>query len=1362
MATFQNVLLRVILLPRFLSLHYFKSHLRRNVFLRALLCSFCIVLSGLAVHAQIPTTGLVAHYPFSGSPNDASGNGHNGTAFGATLTTDRFGNSRSAYLFDGINDYISVTHHNNLNFTTDFTISAWIRTCYPNTSQWDPGILGKSHDLSNNPPNYAGYGLIGRDNPSFQITFAGDPWRYYSTPQLSHGTAINDGIWHHVLYVADVTNGMQYLYLDNGAAISSTIANTGDRSTNTSNLWIGRNPLPGLADSGYFSGDIDDIRLYNRALTAADVGNLYREGGWPTALDTSFTFTLEVLGPTTICRGDSVPLRITSTADRFVWNRVDGLSDPTATSLTATPTTTTTYKVTGIKYTAPAPCADSVKKEIEITITVPDPPRADPGIAQFVCAGDTVTLGGVTSGGTSPYRWEWSPSDDLDNSTVERPRLVVTQTRRYKVVVTDANDCRDSAEVTITKLDPPDIDLGLDTVYCKGGDGILIGVEPAGGNPPFQFSWSPAEGLDRTDSSYVVATPDTTTPYILEVSDQGSCRAYDTIIVRVADPPIADAGPDRTICLDSNTTIGSNAVSGLIYTWSPSDGLSSTSTAMPIASPKETKTYQLTVTDPQSGCVATDEVTVSVEWVDITTSSSQLDFGSLDGCTPDSVLTITLNNTGNTDAQLDEKSFTTTDFSIASPGGTILVPAGGSVEVRIRYAPTTPGIINDQLILRGNPCNVEVVIDLRGNKLETFVAAELSAINFAKQLLCQLSVKDTTFTVSNNGTSSAQLLAPLISPPFTVVSPSFPATITPGNAVQISLRYAPTGIGVFADELRFPFNSGECSDTIRIALSGEVEEPLLVTDEATIDFGSLDGCTTEKDSIIRLRNPSSYDITITATSGISSFQFIDALPLTIPAGEEREITLRYQPSVSGASSEQLTIGYQPCDGELTLNLSGRKQGVSFTIPDSINFGNLVSCSELTKTLPLEILLNSDGGGSGSVTSIAISGPFSTSLTENALLPDGDLQTFDVTFSPTSNGLVTGRLDLTLQPCNIRKSIHLTGTFSSADLTVVTTPVDFGSQPIGNTTNQDVIFTNSGTAPLRIDRLEGLVTPFTVMGTTPTLPATLQPGERLIVTVTYRGTNGSQQSPLRAIVNLPCNLTAQAEVVGSGVSAATALVSLPNLASHAGGNVLLSLFLEESTGLDAVNAMHFRAQIAFEKSLLVVTNNTPWTTNNQERIITVEGTRSGNESVLAEIELQATLGRIEGTPLRLEEFQWLDSTGDTLEVLTQTIDGTFELNNLCRQGGVRLYDPEGEVAIKPVRPNPTSGRTDIIYTTVEPGWTRLSVKDVMGREVHSLFEGLLVPGEYVVDYNAQFLASGTYFLVLETPTLIVSEQMNVIR
>ena len=85
------------------------------------------------VPSYVDTNGLVGWWPFDGNANDISGNGNNGLVYGATLTTDRFGASNSAYDFDVLNwtwgangDYIYIPYSSSFNFT-EFTVSTWVK-----------------------------------------------------------------------------------------------------------------------------------------------------------------------------------------------------------------------------------------------------------------------------------------------------------------------------------------------------------------------------------------------------------------------------------------------------------------------------------------------------------------------------------------------------------------------------------------------------------------------------------------------------------------------------------------------------------------------------------------------------------------------------------------------------------------------------------------------------------------------------------------------------------------------------------------------------------------------------------------------------------------------------------------------------------------------------------------------------------------------------------------------------------------------------------------------------------------------------------------------------------------------------------
>ena len=94
----------------------------------------------------VPTSGLVGWWPFNGNANDESGNGNNGTVYGATLTTDRFGNGNQAYSFDAAqNNYFGIPHNASLNFQSNNTISIsiWIKSTISSPVSTDMVFISK-------------------------------------------------------------------------------------------------------------------------------------------------------------------------------------------------------------------------------------------------------------------------------------------------------------------------------------------------------------------------------------------------------------------------------------------------------------------------------------------------------------------------------------------------------------------------------------------------------------------------------------------------------------------------------------------------------------------------------------------------------------------------------------------------------------------------------------------------------------------------------------------------------------------------------------------------------------------------------------------------------------------------------------------------------------------------------------------------------------------------------------------------------------------------------------------------------------------------------------------------------------------
>src|SRR5690606_20132342 len=112
----------------------------------------------------------------------------------------------------------------------------------------------------------------------------------------------------------------------------------------------------------WFNGVLDDIRIYDRDLTASEVQALYTEGGWAgNATRGRVDLQVTSLTPLEICAGESVQLQISHDGAGLQWSQTTGVDDPSAPVVTLSPTETTTYYLRAYREFSPDPCADTVE-----------------------------------------------------------------------------------------------------------------------------------------------------------------------------------------------------------------------------------------------------------------------------------------------------------------------------------------------------------------------------------------------------------------------------------------------------------------------------------------------------------------------------------------------------------------------------------------------------------------------------------------------------------------------------------------------------------------------------------------------------------------------------------------------------------------------------------------------------------------------------------------------------------------------------------------------------------------------------------------------------------------------------------------
>ncbi len=319
-----------------------------------------------------------------------------------------------------------------------------------------------------------------------------------------------------------------------------------------------------------------------------------------------------------VCAGDTVALQLGKTGDQVDWQSAGGIYVENQRSVTFPLYQTDTIFAT---LTNPLGC---VLRDT-LVIRVIDLLVVDLGIDTSLCAGEVLTL----SAGQAEDRVDWySVQQGLLAADTTDLAYLGTATDTLWVAVTNVNGCVSYDTLVVNVHHLPVADAGADQLICHGENTILGTPAEAG----YSYQWQPAISLVDATVAQPTAQPDTTTTYVLQVTNKQGCINYDTITITVNPPSILDAGADRSICLGESTSLGGETVAqGAIlkyrYEWFPKASLIDASAPNPVAIPDTTTRYRLIV---QAGTCEPDTayVMVTVNYPPTTSTSEDITIGA--------------------------------------------------------------------------------------------------------------------------------------------------------------------------------------------------------------------------------------------------------------------------------------------------------------------------------------------------------------------------------------------------------------------------------------------------------------------------------------------------------------------------------------------------------------------------------------------------------------------------------------------------------------------------------------------------------------------------------------------------------------
>lgn len=1044
----------------------------------------------------------------------------------------------------------------------------------------------------------------------------------------------------------------------------------------------------------------------------------------------------------------------------------------------ASPATSTAEAPTGIVYSSAGVKTITLTVTFDGCVTTATQTlriNADPVITiasvVAICAGDSVRLQAIVSGADT-YSWSGA---GLSANNIPAPWAKPASTTTYILTASNSGTgCTSQQSVTVNVNPKPSVRIQADgpTTLCAGGTVTLSDDATSGGG---QYTWLP--GFESGPVLKITATTPGTTLYKVVLTNGNGCRdTSNTIAITVTGKPDAFiiAQGSTTVCKGGKVTLSANDIQGASYKWSNGN------TGREISVGKGT--YRVTVS-LGTGCDSISlPVTVTELAPSYTISDKAVIFNELGKCESTTEKTVTVTNTSNEELTITSSS--SPDF--VGPA-TFVLRAHDSKTVTVRFAPAGgAGTYNGIIYLTALPCTILDSITVTGTKAGTNdVTLALASVTFPLRLSCDTDIQDTVVTIRNTGTQTVRITSTSMTAPFELVSPAagdFPVSIPPASAADFTFRFNPAASGIANADAVIRYENGDCRDSLRLSLSGNFQTPALAVHDGISAFGfaSLLGCEDSRDSVIVITNTGSMPITLSASfDPTGEFSVLSHSSLTVAPGERDTIRVRFSPSAIGLRQSTLTVGELLCGATISIPFNGTKQGVSFVATEKVQFDPVIMpCSPSGSTTAVITIGNTSGEQTdGSIQTASLlhnDAAFQISIPPGTILENGKPLQFTVTFTPPADGIFTDTLLIQLQPCNIIKSIPLTGTRTQSSMNKTSEEINLTPQIIGNSINASVIFRNTGSTPVKVETIGGITAPFSLLDVQPPIPAIIEPGGSITATVKYLANDAEADTiHVFALLSSPCMLqTDSTQISSNGIEQSgplpiTITASLPTLTGRPGDEITIPVALASSS-IDTARISAVQATMSYNGALLLPLSANSgdiasgFTINAQETRpghlnITLNGGSSmlSGSGTLATVRFRVLLGNTLTTPLLLDTLTFDAPVG----VVYTKAGGLFTLTDSC-DIATRLMDISGKTGVTVTGSDDSEVQLEI--TTAYDGHTALDLYDALGRNISTLFSGYLAAGKRNINVPTDKLPGGVYFLILQTGSTVKTVQLPLLK
>jgi hypothetical protein len=541
----------------------------------------------------------------------------------------------------------------------------------------------------------------------------------------------------------------------------------------------------------------------------------------------------------------------------------------------------------------------------------------------------------------------------------------------------------------------------------------------------------------------------------------------------------------------------------------------------------------------------------------VTLNPTSLDFGrkrpgdSLDK-------TITLTNSGQATLNVTATPVAGADsasFRVVSGGGAFSLSASASRTITVRFKPLTAGGTKSAtLSIVSNATSSPDIISLSGVGVQPNASKLTSTIAFGSKRTGGV-YNQTVGFIRNTGNDTLHISSLALSGSdagggIKLLTATGASILPPDSILNVAVRFEPTQRRAYSATLTV--NHDDPLATTSLTISGTGIAPVVTTARDTAAFGNVRANAT-KDTTFTIRNTGDAPLVISAislTGGDSSTFSLPAppsFPVTVNAGDSLVVRLRFAPTQQRAYTTTLRLTHDASPATSEYAVTGRGVAAAIDAPASFIVGNVRVGSNADAPA---LVIRNTGDASMTVTALNLTGAMASDFTVTgstpvvpATIPPGDSMVVQIRFQPSARGARSATLSIVSNALTSPvATVMLQGNGMQGELSANPQTIDFGDLLVGTPRLHKLVFSNPGSAPLKITgiNISGNSSSAFTLSPAGTFPITIQPGDSISLDLTFLPTSATAFAGMVTVANDGPTPSFVVAISGRGITPGLAL------------------------------------------------------------------------------------------------------------------------------------------------------------------------------------------------------------------------------